>query len=84
MTLSLSPELAEAGDEPPVGRTDACKSSVTLGVHSALSVTKPAGFKSPPSVTGSVSIPPAGEYRWMSVASLPRTLTAFHSTKAQC
>lgn len=28
--------LAEAGDEPPVGRTDACKSSVPLGVHSAL------------------------------------------------
>lgn len=36
MTVSLNPELAEAVDEPPVGRTDACKSSVPLGVHSTL------------------------------------------------
>lgn len=42
--------LAEDGDEPPVGRTDACKSSVLLGVHPALLTAKPAGSKAPQSV----------------------------------
>ena len=42
---------AEDGDEPPVGRTDACKSSVLLGVHPGLLAAKPAGSKAPQSVT---------------------------------
>lgn len=34
--MTLSPVVAEAGDEPPVCRSNACKSNVLLGVHTAI------------------------------------------------